>query len=91
MLTSDQILVMGIHFVSNEMMEMRYQCKEGFVEESGRTNVVIAGLYHSSSHHKNLVADQHVEIFGRFGYVFYLRHVGSLSEFSPKAIQHQFG
>jgi hypothetical protein len=40
---------MGIHFVSNEMMEMRYQCKEGFVEESGRTNVVIAGLYHSSS------------------------------------------
>jgi hypothetical protein len=32
-----------------------------------------------------------VEIFDRFGYVFYLRHVGSLSEFSPYAIQHQFG
>jgi hypothetical protein len=42
MLVSDQILVMGIHFVSNEMMEMRYQYKEEFVEESGRTNVVIA-------------------------------------------------
>ena len=42
MLTSDQILVMGIHFVSDEMVEMRYQYKEKFVEESGRTNVVIA-------------------------------------------------
>jgi hypothetical protein len=27
------------------------------------------------THHKNLVAGQHVEIFGGFGYVFYLRHV----------------
>ena len=42
MLTSDQILVMGIHFVSDEMVEMRYQYKEEFVEKSGRTNVVIA-------------------------------------------------
>ena len=42
MLTSDQILVMGIHFVSDEMVEMRYQCKEELVEESGSTNVVIA-------------------------------------------------
>ena len=42
MLTSDQILVMGIHFVSDEMVEMRYQCKEEFVEEFGKTNVVIA-------------------------------------------------
>ena len=33
-LTSDQILMMGIHFVSDEMVEMRYQYKEGFVEES---------------------------------------------------------
>jgi hypothetical protein len=33
---------MGIHFVSDEMVEMRYQYKEEFVEESGRTNVVIA-------------------------------------------------
>jgi hypothetical protein len=33
---------MGIHFVSDEMVEMRYQCKEEFVEKSGRTNVVIA-------------------------------------------------
>ena len=40
-LTSDQILVMGINFVSHEMVEMRYQYKEKFVEESGRTNVVI--------------------------------------------------
>jgi hypothetical protein len=42
MLTSDQIHVMGINFVSDEMVEMRYQYKEEFVEESGRTNVVIA-------------------------------------------------
>ena len=41
MLTSDQIFVMGINIVSDEMVEMRYQYKE-FVEESGRTNVVIA-------------------------------------------------
>jgi hypothetical protein len=33
---------MGINIVSDEMVEMRYQCKEEFVEESGRTNVVIA-------------------------------------------------
>ena len=42
MLNSDQILVMGINFVSDEMVEMRYQYKKEFVEESGRTNVVIA-------------------------------------------------
>jgi hypothetical protein len=42
MLTSDQILVMGINFVSDEMVEMRYQYKEEVVEESRRTNVVIA-------------------------------------------------
>ena len=37
MLTSDQIHVMG-----EEMVEMRYQYTEEFVEESGRTKVVIA-------------------------------------------------
>jgi hypothetical protein len=42
MLASDQILVMSINFVSDEMVEMRYQYKEEFVKESGRTNVVIA-------------------------------------------------
>ena len=42
MLTSDQILVMSINLVSDEMVEMKYQYKEEFVEESGRTNVVIA-------------------------------------------------
>jgi hypothetical protein len=42
MLTSDQMFMMGMHFVSDEMVEMRYQYKEEFVEESGRTNVVIA-------------------------------------------------
>jgi hypothetical protein len=42
MLTSDQILVMGVNFVSDETVEMRYQYKEEFVEESGRTNVIIA-------------------------------------------------
>jgi hypothetical protein len=99
---------MGMNFVSDEIVEMRYQYKEEFVEESEGTNVVIAAnataqarlkLYSYLeqlgrkiyTHHKNLVAGQHVKIFGRFGYVFYLRHVGSLSEFSPKAIQHQFG
>ena len=41
MLTSDQILVMDINFVSDDMVEMRYQYKE-FIEEPGRTNVVIA-------------------------------------------------
>ena len=42
MLTSDQILVMGIHFVSDEMVEMRYQYKEEFVEESESTNIFMA-------------------------------------------------
>ena len=42
MLTSDHILMMGINFVRDEMVEMRYQYKEEFVEESGRSNVVIA-------------------------------------------------
>jgi hypothetical protein len=42
MLTSDQILVMGINFVSDKTVEMRYQYKEKFVEESGTPNVVIA-------------------------------------------------
>ena len=42
MLTGDQNNVMGMHFVSDEMVKMRYQYKEQFVEESGRTNVVIA-------------------------------------------------
>jgi hypothetical protein len=34
--------MMGINFVRDEMVEMRYQYKEEFVEESGRSNVVIA-------------------------------------------------
>ena len=42
MLNSDRILVMGMHFVSDEMVEIRYQYKEEFVGESGRTNLVIA-------------------------------------------------
>jgi len=44
MLTSDQILVVGtsIHFVSDKMLEMRYQYKKEFAEESGKTNVDIA-------------------------------------------------
>ena len=32
MLTSDQILVMSINIVIDEMVEMRYQYKEEFVE-----------------------------------------------------------
>jgi hypothetical protein len=35
MLTSDQILVMGINFVSDKTVEMRYQYKEKFLKESG--------------------------------------------------------
>jgi hypothetical protein len=33
---------MGINFFSDEMVEIRYQYKEEFVEESGSTSVVIA-------------------------------------------------
>jgi hypothetical protein len=44
------------------------------------TFVLISHFHHlvaekMYSHHKNLVAGQHVEIFGRFGYIFYLRHI----------------
>jgi hypothetical protein len=66
---------MGINFVSDEIVEMRYQYKEEFVEESGRTNVVIAAY---------TTAQARLKLYS------YLE-VGSLSEFSPKAIQHQFG
>jgi hypothetical protein len=38
------------------------------------------------AHDKNLVAGQHVKIFGRFGYVFNLRHVGSLSAYVVQRI-----
>ena len=41
-LTSDQIFEMGMNIISDETVEMRYQCKEEFVEESGRTTAVIA-------------------------------------------------
>jgi hypothetical protein len=52
MLTSDQIIVMGMNFVSDEMVEMRYQYKEEFVEEFGRTNVVIAAYSTVQAHLK---------------------------------------
>ena len=42
MLTSDQIDVTGINFVTDEMVEMRWKFIGEFVETSNRTNVVIA-------------------------------------------------
>ena len=42
LLTSDKIIVTSVNFVSEDMIEMRFRYKEEFVEESGRTNVVIA-------------------------------------------------
>jgi hypothetical protein len=94
MLTSNQILVMGINFVSDEMVEMRYQYKEEFVEECGRTNVVIAAYTTAQTRLKLYSYLEQLgprALYADTGYVFYLRHVGSLSEFPPKVIQHQFG
>ena len=45
MLTSDQILVMGINFVSDEMVEMRYQYKEEFVEELLNHQLLFISLF----------------------------------------------
>jgi len=42
MLTSDQQVVTGVNFVTEEMVEMRWKNKEEFMESSGRTNVVLA-------------------------------------------------
>jgi hypothetical protein len=42
MLTSDQQEVTGVHFVTEEMVEMRWKNKEEFLESSGITNVVLA-------------------------------------------------
>ena len=42
MLTSDQQEVMGVNFVNDEIVEMRWKHKEEFIESSGRTNVVLA-------------------------------------------------
>ncbi|CAG2256485.1 unnamed protein product [Mytilus edulis] len=41
-LTSDQQIVTGINFVTDEMVEMRWKHKEEFLESSGKTNVVLA-------------------------------------------------
>jgi hypothetical protein len=42
MLTSDQQVVTGVSFVTEEMVEMRWKNKEEFIESPGRTNVEIA-------------------------------------------------
>ena len=42
MLTSDQQVVTGVNFVTEEMVEVRWKKKEEFMESSGRTNVVLA-------------------------------------------------
>lgn len=42
MLTSDQQVVTGVNFVTEEMVEMRWKNKEEFLGSSGRINVVLA-------------------------------------------------
>ena len=44
MLTSDEIEVTDASFVSDDVIELRYENKENFVEPNARTNVVIAAF-----------------------------------------------
>ena len=43
-LTSDEINVLDVRFVSDEMVELRYEYNENFVEPNAKTNVVIAAF-----------------------------------------------
>ena len=43
-LSSDEINVLDVRFVSDEMVELRYEYKENFVEPNAKTNVVIAAF-----------------------------------------------
>ena len=44
MLTSDEIEVTDASFVSDDVIELRYENKENFVEPNARTNAVIAAF-----------------------------------------------
>ena len=44
MLTSDQIYVTDASFVSDDVLEIRYENNDDFVEPNARTNVVIAAF-----------------------------------------------
>ena len=44
MLTADEIEVTDASFVSDDVLELRYENKENFVEPNARTNVVIAAF-----------------------------------------------
>ena len=44
MLTSDEIEVTDASFVSDDVIELRYENKENFIEPNGKTNVVIAAF-----------------------------------------------
>ena len=44
MLTSDQIYVTDVSFVSDDVIEIRYENNDDFVEPNTRTNVVIAAF-----------------------------------------------
>ena len=44
MLTSGEIEVTDASFVSDDVIELRYENKENFVEPNARTNVVIAAF-----------------------------------------------
>ena len=43
-LTSDEINVLDVRFVSDEMVELRYEYNENFVEPNTKTNVVITAF-----------------------------------------------
>ena len=43
-LSSDEINVLDVRFVSDEMVELRYEYNENFVEPNAKTNVVIAAF-----------------------------------------------
>ena len=43
-LSSDEINVLDVRFVSDEMVELRYEYNENFVEPNPKTNVVIAAF-----------------------------------------------
>ena len=44
MLTADEIVVTDASFVSDDVMELRYENKENFIEPNVKTNVVIAAF-----------------------------------------------
>jgi hypothetical protein len=43
-LSSDEINVLDVRFVSDEMVELRYEYNKNFVEPNAKTNVVITAF-----------------------------------------------